>query len=95
MTSKAVVVLACLISTCLTWAIEVDEFRNCLSVCDKRYRDCLRKTEGLWKDFHSNMKKIKSIANKCCMFRAASSAATEFDSYSACARVLCNARLWG
>ncbi|VUZ47834.1 unnamed protein product [Hymenolepis diminuta] len=75
--------------------IESDRFEACLVICSQRYRDCLQKANGLWRDFYNNMDIIRKIANKCCLFRATSQRAAETDSFSACARIRCKASLWG
>ncbi|EUB64154.1 hypothetical protein ECG_07210 [Echinococcus granulosus] len=76
-------------------AADMKAFRACLEVCNQRYKQCLKKTEGMWRDFHKNVNNITRIANRCCLYRANSRRATEMDSLGACARVRCNAALWG
>ncbi|VDK23432.1 unnamed protein product [Taenia asiatica] len=73
----------------------MEAFRACLEVCNQRYKQCLKKTEGMWGDFHRNTNNITRIANRCCLYRSNSRRAKETDSLGACARIRCKAALWG
>uniref|UniRef100_A0A0X3Q4W8 Uncharacterized protein n=1 Tax=Schistocephalus solidus TaxID=70667 RepID=A0A0X3Q4W8_SCHSO len=75
--------------------MEMEDFQSCLLYCSDAYGNCLKATEGLWKDYIHNREKITRIVRRCCLRNEKNPDAHEEDSFATCAKIRCGAHLYG
>lgn len=70
-------------------------FKECISRCSKIDDECNQGISDLWMDYFKNKRKILKHLRKCCLKNEHLEYTSPDDSFATCARLNCNAMLWG
>lgn len=70
-------------------------FDHCVKSCSNQFGECIKNANDLLADFMENKDKIVRIIARCCMRNAQREEASPTDSFAACTRIKCGARLYG
>lgn len=72
-----------------------ENFKACVQRCSDLNSKCNDKVKDLWMDFFKNKRAILRHLRKCCLSGEARDDSTPEDSFAACTRIRCGAKLWG
>ncbi|KAL5971297.1 hypothetical protein TSMEX_000977 [Taenia solium] len=72
-----------------------EKFKACIQSCSDLNAKCNERVQDLWIDFFKNKKAILRHLRKCCLRGETREDSNPEDSFAACTRIRCGAKLWG